>query len=190
MDAIDQAVQDVLQAASDTIARVLGTIATLLDLLKIIAPGNYQDQIPNFILQLIGIGKIAGDCGGQKRDCAGAITLVMAIVRVITKFADTIMLCKRTGTSLDNSNPSVLLETSSMQSSTCPKVYSGLRPDSFLWVSALSWMPSTSLSVPPSSGSRLFATFCNTSRRQSRRLSIVSSTKTRTWPRHSRPQKR
>jgi len=36
MDAIDQATQDVLQASSDTIAGVLGTIATLIDFLKLL----------------------------------------------------------------------------------------------------------------------------------------------------------
>ncbi|KAF9211709.1 hypothetical protein BGZ59_007706 [Podila verticillata] len=106
MDAIYQAVQDVLTAASDTIVGVLGTIATLLDLIKIIAPGNYQEDISNFALKLVGIEAIAGDSGGKKTDCFGAITLVMAILRVIPKFADKITFCTATGiTIIDVANP-------------------------------------------------------------------------------------
>ncbi|KAG0025685.1 hypothetical protein BGZ82_009892, partial [Podila clonocystis] len=96
MDAIDQAVQDALTAASDTIAGVLGTIATLLDFLKIIAPADYQSDISAFLLKLVGIEAVAGDCGGKKRDCFGAITLVMALLRVIPNIIDKALFCDRT----------------------------------------------------------------------------------------------
>ncbi|KAG0334622.1 hypothetical protein BG000_008187 [Podila horticola] len=80
---VDVAAQDTLIATSDMIAGVLGTIATLLVLLKIIAPANYQDDISAFILKLVGIEAVAGDCGGgKKRTPFGAITLVMALLRV------------------------------------------------------------------------------------------------------------
>ncbi|KAG0026168.1 hypothetical protein BGZ81_006571 [Podila clonocystis] len=87
VDAIDQAVQDALTAASVTFAGVLGIIATLPDFLKIIVPADYQSDISAFFLKLAGIEAVAGDCGGKKRDYFGAITLVMALLRNMLKSA-------------------------------------------------------------------------------------------------------
>lgn len=172
------------------IAGVLGTIATLLVLLKIIAPANYQDDISAFILKLVGIEAVAGDCGGGKKRTPCAITLVMALMRVVPKIIDKLLFCDRNilfglGTWSALCAPGTLINILL----DCIEGYISQPPSQFLGELALLW---TWFTPPPakSSISPDFVTLSSTSRTPSRRSSIVPSTKTRTFVRPVRPSQR
>ncbi|KAF9427960.1 hypothetical protein BGZ94_003726 [Podila epigama] len=83
IDGLDQAIQDILNAGGSAIGGILGLIMELLKLLNVVAPAEYREQIQAWILNILDIRRISGDCGGMERDCYGAWTLIRIILNTI-----------------------------------------------------------------------------------------------------------